>query len=152
MTNQPRGFTTERDHDRKRVGQFLRTVAKLFLLVFTVAAVISPPEPIVFALLLVPGWIVAFPLAYYLVYRDGYAAVRASDVYRPGPLVGQTTTWFAATVFGLKIALTLFYEFVIPLPLTRAEGLFISLVALAVGYAFVYQGGWGLLLDESTDT
>lgn len=139
-----RGFRSEREVDRERFGQFLRTVVKLFLLVFVVAALLSPPEPLAFTLALVPGWLVAFPVAYYLVYRDGYDAVRASDAYRPGPLAGRTTVSFAAIALGLKVGLSLFYDAVVPLAHTRAESLFISLVALVAGYLLVYQGvlGW----------
>lgn len=148
---EPRGLRSEREVDRRRFGQFLRTVVKLFLLAFVVAALLSPPEPLAFTLLLVPCWIVAFPLAFYLVYRDGYAAVRASDAYRPGSLAGRTTAWFAAIALGLKIALMLFYEAAVPLALTRAESLFISLVALAAGYLLVYRGVLGWLFSESPD-
>ena len=134
--------------DRQRFGQFLRTVAKLFLLVFVVAALLSPPEPLAFMLLLVPGWIMSVPAAYYLIYRDGYAAVRTSDAYRPGPLTGRTVVWFTGTALGLKIALMLFYEAVVPLALTRAESFFISVVALVVGYVLVYLGVFGWLFEE----
>ena len=145
---QPQGLQSEREITRERFGQFLRTVVKLFLLVFVVAALLSPPEPLAFSLLLVPGWIIAFPAAYYLVYRDGYAAVQASDAYRPGPLAGRTSVWFAAIALGLKIGLMLFYEAVVPLALTRAESLFISLFALVVSYVLVYQGVFGWFVGE----
>lgn len=145
---EPQGLRSEREITRERFGQFLRTVVKLFLLVFVVAALLSPPEPLTFSLILVPGWILAFPAAYYLVYRDGYAAVQASVAYRPGPLAGRTTVWFAAIALGLKIGLTVFYEVAVPLALTRAESLFISVVALLVGYVVVYQGVFGWFVGE----
>lgn len=145
-----RGIPSERPGDREQVGQFLRTVVKLFLLVFVVAALLSPPEPLAFTLLLVPGWIAAFPAAYYLVYRGGYEEVRASDAYRPGPLAGRTTVWFAGVALGLKVALTAFYEVVLPLAYTRAESLFVSLVALVAGYVLVYQGVLGWLLGDAS--
>ena len=147
---EPRGLPSEREVDRERFGQFLRTVVKLFLLVFVVAALVSPPEPLTFTLLVVPGWIVAIPLAFYLVYRDGYTAVYASDAYRPGPLAGRTTVWFAGTALGLKIAFSVFYE-VVPLAHTRAESLFASGLALLIAYLLVYQGALGWLASGSAD-
>lgn len=140
------GFRTERDIDRRRFGQFLRLVVKLFLIVFTLAALLSPPDPISFTLLLVPGWVLAIPVAYYLIYRGGYAALRASPWYNPGSLAGRTTVWFAGTAFGLKIALTLLYEFAIPLAQTPATGPAISILSLGLAYVLVYQGGWDRLL------
>lgn len=144
--NDPQGLRSEREITRERFGQFLRTVAKLFLLVFVVAALLSPPRPLAFTLMVIPGWIVAIGLAYYLVYRDGYAVVRESDAYRPGSLAGRTTGLFAVTALGLKIGLSLVFGAV--LPLGRAEGLFISLFALLVAYVLVYQGIYGSFVGE----
>ena len=146
---EPRGLRSEREITRKRFGQFLRTVVKLFLLVFVLAALLSPPEPLTFTVSIVLGWVLAFPVAYQLIYRDGYAAVYASDLYRPGPLAGRTTVWFAGTALGLKVALTVFYEVAVPLALTRAESLFISIIALVVSYIVVYQGVLGWFVSES---
>lgn len=121
-------------------------LAKLFLLAFVVAAVLSPPEPLYFTAILIPAWVVAFPLAYFLIYRGGYASVRASRLYQPGPLAGGTTSWFAGTALALKIALSLFVGLAVG-GLPYAIDLLLSIGILGVSYALVYQGVYGMFLE-----
>lgn len=144
--SEPQGLRSEREVTREQFGQFLRTVVKLFLLVFVFAALLSPPDPVTFTFVVVPGWIVAIPVAYYLVYRDGYAEMQASDAYRPGPLAGRTAVWFAGTALVLKIVLSLALGAVFTPG--RAVGLFVSLFVLLVSYVLVYQGVYGMFVGE----
>jgi len=136
---------TERSERRRRerVGRAIRTLLGLFFVSFVVAAVLSPPSPLVFTVLLVVGWLVSIPVTFVLVFRGGDARLRASRFYRPGGrAASRAVLLFAVVAVGLKLA-----GLVLVATLTSAgtpsTGLdaFVSTAALLVGYLVAFQRG-----------
>ncbi|WP_255152404.1 DUF7534 family protein [Halorarius halobius] len=55
---------------------FLAWVGLLWVLTFVGAAVGTPPDPVTQAYVLLPGLVLAVPLAYWLTYRNGLERLR----------------------------------------------------------------------------
>lgn len=124
---------------RERAWRFLRTLVGLLLVAWLVAALVAPPDPTAFLAWLVPAWAAAFPAAWYLVYRDGYATLRTSDRYAPGLPAGTALASFVVVALGLKLAATLALNAAVG---DRAHLLDVgvSLLALATAAVAVYGG------------
>ena len=128
--------------NRRRAGQFMETVLRLFLLVFVAAAVLSPPEPLAFVVLLIPGWLAGVIAAYLLVYRTRRGWLAESGFHEPGRLAERRPSlWFAATAIVAKVAGLALFE-AASIPPGQFGGIVLGLFALALAYVLVYQRGY----------
>ena len=128
--------------NRRRAGQFMETTLRLFLLVFVAAAVVSPPDPLLFVVLLIPGWIAGVVAAFLLVYRTRRRWLADSGFYEPGRLAGRRPSlWFAGTAILAKLAVLALFAVasIQPGPL---GGIVFGVLALALAYVLVYQRGY----------
>lgn len=131
--------------DRRRAGQFIETLLRLFLVTFVVAAVVSPADVLPFVAIVIGGWLLSLPVAVWLVYRGGRDDLVRSAYYAPGALAGRRLVlWFAATALLAKIAF-LALAAVATLPPGPTGGALLGLLALGVAYAMVYRGGYDRL-------
>ncbi|PSP74883.1 hypothetical protein BRC81_17045 [Halobacteriales archaeon QS_1_68_20] len=132
---------------REHLWRFLRTLVGLFLLSWLLAALFSPPDPFTFLIALVPQWLLAVLLAWFLVYRDGYDRLRASGLYSPSVPAAQALAAFVAVAVVLKVGTTFALDFSLG---TRsyAADVGVSALALAVAYALVYVQPFGYSGDE----
>lgn len=135
---------------RERAWRFLRTLVGLLLVAWLVAALLAPPDPMAFLAWLVPTWAASFPAAWYLVYRDGYAVLRASDRYAPGLPAGTALASFVLSALALKLVATLALDATVG---DRAHLLDVgvSLIALAAAAVAVYGGVLARVAGQSAD-
>lgn len=117
----------------------LRTLVGLLLLGTLLAALFAPPHPGVFLAVLVPSWLLALALAWYLVYRDGYERLRASRLYEPSVSPAQALSAFVVVAVVLKAVGTLALDVGVG-PRSYVVDAALSVGALAVAYALVYLG------------
>lgn len=85
------------------VWLFLRAVTGLLVVGWTAAALLSPPDPAVTTALAVLAGLAAVPAAWWLVYRDGYDALRASPHYRPGVPAARTVVTAVVVAVLVKL-------------------------------------------------
>ena len=131
--------------DRKLAGRFIETVLRLFLVTFVVAAVVSPADPLPFVAIVIGGWILSLPVAYWLVYRGGGTTLARSGLYDPGALADRRLVlWFAATAIIAKLLL-LALAAVASTPPGPLGGALLGLLALGVAYGMVYRRGYDRL-------
>ncbi len=127
---------------REHLWRFLRTLVGLLLLSWLLSALFAPPDPFTFLIALVPQWVLAVPLAWYLVYRDGYDRLRASGLYSPRVPAAQALAAFVAVAVVLKVVTTFALNAAVG-NRSYAVDVGLSVLALAVAYALVYVGSPG---------
>jgi uncharacterized membrane protein len=121
------------------VGLFLLTWLLVSFLSADLGPALSPPTVSVFLIGLVPLWVASVPVAWYLVYRDGYRRLRDSDWYDPNVPAARALSAFVVVSVVLKVALTLLAAVLIgSRPYAADFG--VSLIVLGVAYAVVLGG------------
>ena len=121
---------------------FLRTLSGVLLVAWLVPALFVPPNPFTFFLWLVATWSVGIIVAVWLVYRDGYRTLEASNLYNPRFEAGRALSVFVAGTIVMKIASTLALDVLVGGRPYLVDAGF-SALALVVAYLFVYQGARG---------
>jgi hypothetical protein len=128
--------------DRERVGQFLRALVGLFTVAWLVVALFSPPDPFTFLVGLVAGWVVAVPVAAWLVFAGGYRTLRASPAYAPRTSASRAAGSFVLLAVALKLLLTGVANVLLGADAVGyGVGAAVSGVALVVAYAAVFLAG-----------
>lgn len=124
---------------KEQAWRFLRTLSGVLLVAWLLPAMVAPPDPFTFFLWLVPSWSVGILLAVWLVYRDGFSKLAASNLYSPGLAAGRALAFFVGTTLALKLVFTFLTNVLVgSRPYEVDVGL--SVVALALAYLAVYQG------------
>lgn len=139
--------------EKERFGRFLRAVLGLFTVGWLLAAVVAPPDPFTFLLLLVATWVAGTAAAVWLVYRGGYGTLVDSPLYRPRAPAAWATGGFVALAIALKLAFTFAADLLLgAAAVGLAEGVVAGVLAVAVAYAAVFVAGLlGVVFDRTAE-
>lgn len=128
--------------NKVRVGRFLRALLGLLTVSWLLAALVAPPDPFTFLLLLVPGWLLAVLGALWLVYAGGYEVLRESAAYTPRAPAARATAAFVVLTLASKLALTFGGNLLFGrATVGYGEGLLTSAMAVVVAYVLVFWAG-----------